>query len=331
MYRFVNHGLVVELWASLWHPYEWIKEGTVNHMVSLLRTTVRAGAGLFAAACLSAAYGQTARPGTVNYTEGQVNLNGQAIDSQSSRSEVAPGQVLETRDGRAEMLLTPGVYLRIGDNSAIRMVAPSITDTQVELLRGEANLEVDMLAPQNHLSLLDNGAQVTILKNGIYSLTANPATLRVYDGKAEALVDEHTTEVGKGRELALVPEPKLKTQSFDRNQTDPLYAWSKLRSQYEAQANASAARMVVENGYPGWFVGTGWYWDPWCSSWAFLPGSGYFYNPWGFGFYSPAFWYYGGPGFHGGFRGPVARGFAARSFAPAMRAPMMHGFAGGRR
>ncbi len=331
MYRFVNHRLVVELWANPRHPYGWIKEGTVKHMVSLLKTTVRAGAGLFAAVCLSAAFGQAPRPGTVNYTEGQVDLNGQAIDSQSSRSEVAAGQVLETRDGRAEMLLTPGVYLRIGDNSAVRMVAPSITDTQVELLRGEANLEVDMLAPENHLSLLDSGAQVHILKNGIYSLTATPPMLLVYDGKAEAQVADGTAEVGKGRELTLVPEPKLKTQSFDRNQTDPLYAWSKLRSQYEAQANASAARMVVVNGYPGWWAGTGWYWNPWYSSFAFVPGSGYFYNPWGFGFYSPAFWYYGAPGFHGGFRGPVARGVAARGFAPAMRAPMMHGFAGGRR
>lgn len=300
-----------------------MKEGTVNHMVSLLKTTVRAGAGLFAAVCLSAAYGAVGRPGTVNYTEGQVNLNGQAVDSQSPGSiEVGPGQVLETQDGRAEMLLTPGVYLRIGDNSAVRMVAPSITDTQVELLRGEANLEVDMLAPENHLSIIDNGAEIQILKNGIYSLTANPAVLRVYDGKAEAQVDEHTAEVGKGRELALVAAPKLKTQSFDRNQTDALYSWSKLRSQYEAQANASAARMVVVNGYPGWWAGTGWYWNPYYSSWAFIPGTGYFYNPWGFGFYSPAFWYYGAPGF----RGPVARGFA-----PAMRAPMMRSFAGGRR
>jgi hypothetical protein len=296
-------------------------------MVSLLKTTVRAGAGLFAAVCLSAAYGAVARPGAVNYTEGQVNLNGQAIDSQSPGSiEVAPGQVLETRDGRAEMLLTPGVYLRIGDDSAVRMVAPSITDTQVELLRGEANLEVDMLAPENHLSIIDNGAGIHILKNGIYSLTANPAMLRVYDGKAEAQVEDRAVEVGKGRELALVPASKLKTESFDRNQTDPLYSWSKLRSQYEAQANASAARMVVVNGYPGWWAGTGWYWNPWYSTWAFIPGTGYFYNPWGFGFYSPAFWYYGAPGFHGVFRGPVGRGFA-----PAMRAPMMHGFAAGRR
>ncbi len=304
-----------------------MKEGTVNHMVSLLKTTARAGAGLFAAVCLSAAYGAVARPGTVNYTEGQVNLNGQAIDSQSPGSiEVAPGQVLETRDGRAEMLLTPGVYLRIGDNSAVRMVAPSITDTQLELLRGEANLEVDMLAPENHLSLIDSGAAIRILKNGIYSVTANPSMLRVYDGKAEVQVDDRSAEVGKGRELALVAAPKLESQKFDRNQTDALYSWSKLRSQYEAQANASAARMVVVNGYPGWWAGTGWYWNPYYSSWAFIPGTGYLYNPWGFGFYSPAFWYYGAPGFHGVFRGPVVRGFA-----PAMRAPMMRGFAGGRR
>ena len=43
------------------------------------------------------------------------------------------------------MLLTPGVYFRLGDNSEVRMVSPGLADTRVELVKGSALLEVDQL------------------------------------------------------------------------------------------------------------------------------------------------------------------------------------------
>lgn len=284
-------------------------------MVRVLKSMALAGAGLFAAAGLAAAYPTVARPGTVNYVEGNVSLDGHAVTTKSLGSmEVSPGQVLETgTNGKAELLLTPGVYLRLGENGAVRMVSPSLTDTQVEVLSGEANLEVDMLAKENHLNVLDHGSDIHIQKKGIYNINADQPMVAVYDGKAQVQVGDQTTEVKKGKELPLIPAAKLKPQKFDRNQEDPLYAWSKLRSEYEAQANAASAQMVVMDD-PGWWAGTGWYWNPYFDTFAFVPGAGYLYNPWGFGFYSPAFWayntpylggYYGGGyyGGYGGFRG----------------------------
>src|SRR5512135_3919659 len=88
-----------------------------------------------------AAYGAVARPGTINYTEGQVTIDGRTIGAkQLGSTELAPGRVLETGSGKAEMLLTPGVFLRLGDHSAVRMVSPSLTDTRVEMVRGRATL-----------------------------------------------------------------------------------------------------------------------------------------------------------------------------------------------
>ena len=60
---------------------------------------------------------------------------------------------------------------------------------------------------------------------------------------------------------------------------------------------SSAQTILVSN--PSWFYGTGWYWNPYYSSWAFVPGGGYFYSPFGFGFYSPAYWGVYGPGIIG--------------------------------
>ena len=45
---------------------------------------------------------------------------------------------LFTKDGRAEILLTPGVFLRLGDNSSVKMISSSLTETQAALTRGQA-------------------------------------------------------------------------------------------------------------------------------------------------------------------------------------------------
>jgi hypothetical protein len=241
-----------------------------------------------------AAYGAVARPGTINYTEGQVTLDGRTIGAKTLGSaELSPGSVLQTTQGKAEMLLTPGVFLRLGDQSAVRMVSPSLTDTRVELVRGRALLEVDLLEHENRLQILDRGTDVRIEKKGIYAFDADRPEVAVYDGKATVQVDDKKVDVGKGKALPLDP-PALKPQKFDRNQTDDLYAWSKLRSQYLADANASSAQTVIVSN-PSWWGGTGWYWNPWYNTWAFVPATGYLYNPWGFGFFSPAYLGYYNP------------------------------------
>jgi hypothetical protein len=243
----------------------------------------------------TASYAAIARPGTINYTEGNVTLNGAAVATKSLGSaELAPGQLLETGAGKAEMLLTPGVFLRLGDQSAVRMVSPSLTDTRVELVRGRALLEVDLLEKENQLDIQDHGVDVRIQKKGIYGFNADQPLLAVYDGKATAQLDDRAVEVDKGKDLPLQRSSTVKPQKFDRNQTDDLSNWSKLRSEYVAQANAASVQTVVLDN-PSWWAGTGWYWNPWYSTWAFIPGSGFYGNPWGFGFYSPSYWFYNPP------------------------------------
>jgi hypothetical protein len=272
-----------------------------------------------------AAYGAVARPGTINYVEGQVNLDGREVaTSKLGSTEVAPGHVLETGHGKAEMLLTPGVYLRLGDNSAVRMVEPSLTDTRVDLLHGRALLEVDLLQKENRLAVRDGVANVQIAKKGLYEFNADQPQVAVYDGKAVVQTDDKSVDVKKGKELPLTAGAALKPQKFNRNESDDLMAWSKLRSQYLADANAASAQTVVVDN-PGWWAGTGWYWNPWYSTWAFLPGSGFLYNPWGFGFYSPSYFYYNPPLYYGGVgrvwtggvRGPRGGGAVGARPAPA--------------
>lgn len=289
-------------------------------MFSMWKATFRTiGLGL-AAGALAVAQGPTGRPGTVNYIEGQVTLDGQSVGAKAMGStEVLPGQILQTVQGKAEMLLTPGVFLRLADNSGVRMISPSLIDTRVELIRGEAMVEADQVLPGNHLVISDQGADVQILKNGVYKFTADPAVVAVYDGKAQVFRDDHTTEIGKGKELMLAAAGQ-KAGSFDRNSADSLYQWSDVRSEYLAEANQSSVQMIVA-GNPGWWYGTGWYWNPWFSAWAFVPANGFFYSPFGFGFYSPVYWSYYPPAHY--FVRPGVMAATARVAAPGLRASMM--------
>jgi hypothetical protein len=239
-------------------------------------------------------------PGTVNYVEGQVALDGQTLPvKQNGSTLLGTNQVLDTGQGKAEMLLTPGVYFRLGDNSEVRMVSPGLADTRVELVKGTAMLEVDQLYKENDLSVVVGATTTRIDKEGLYDFQAQPGDIRVLDGKATVYEGDAHTNLKKGHEV-LLANAALKSQSLNQEavETDALYRWSKLRGQYEADANVNMAYSV--SAYGGWY-GPGWYWDPFWSFYSFLPGDGFFYNPFGWGFYSPGF-VWGHPGLFGGGR-----------------------------
>jgi hypothetical protein len=74
------------------------------------------------------------RPGTVNYVEGQVFLGTESLDEQSvGRVVVDPGETLTTQTGKAEILLTPGVFVRVGDSSSATMISSGLTNTKMSI------------------------------------------------------------------------------------------------------------------------------------------------------------------------------------------------------
>ena len=103
-------------------------------------------AGMFLAAVSTLVWADTpARPGTVNYVEGQAAMGGQSLDAKSVGAELTEGQSVTTLNGKAEILLTPGVFLRLGPNSSAKLVAAGLADTQVQIDQGHAMIEVDQI------------------------------------------------------------------------------------------------------------------------------------------------------------------------------------------
>jgi hypothetical protein len=279
-------------------------------------------------ATLSAtAFGQRANPvspGTLNYVEGQASIEGRPLSPQSvGKATLEAGQVLATANGNAEILLTPGIFLRLGNDSTVQMVSTDLTHTEVKLEQGRANVEVDQIYPQNTILVDLKNGQTQLLKNGLYSFDAGNATVRVFDGKAAVYpganpqANVKPIDVKGGHQLALNGE-LLKTQGFNKDQakTDPLYKWSSLRSNYLGEANLNLAEEYA--GYSGFYPG--WYWAGGPFGYTWLPGDGLFWSPFGYGFYSPYYirgggfiyggygrGFYGRGGYAGGYRGGVAR------------------------
>ena len=254
-------------------------------------------AGCFCAAipAMPQAYTISAKPGVVNYVEGHAFLNGKELSAQKLKAvSMAPNDIVSTDIGKVEVLLSPGVFVRLGDNTQVRMVSPSLTDTQIELKSGTAMIEVDDLVKDNHLTVLDHNGTMSVEKPGLFRLSAgDPPIVATIEGKAALFVGDSKIEIGKGHEAVIAAGSK--TSKFDNKKDDELYAWSNVRSQYDAASSYQVARNVSVNsfgggwgdyGYSGMF-NSGWLWNSGLNSWAWLPGSGAFYNPFGFGFYSP--------------------------------------------
>src|SRR5258705_12749908 len=177
-----------------------------------------------------------ARPGSLNYVEGQASIEGRSLGPEAiGKTELKPGQSLETQAGKAELLLTPGVFFRLGDNSSATMISPSLTDTELRLNKGEATIEVAELHAENNVVIVEDGAKIRLTKTGFYDFDAAHDLVRVYQGEANVQVNGKDIEVKNEHQLAFNAGGWLEPGKFDKKQDpDGLYLRSKLRSSYFA-------------------------------------------------------------------------------------------------
>jgi hypothetical protein len=277
--------------------------------------SVRLAVAIMFAAGATAGYAQqaiSAQSGMVHYVEGSVYVGQKRVESKFGQfPSLKQGQDLRTEDGRAEMLLTPGAFLRVAEHSSIRMLANHLTDTRVEILSGSAMVECAELLPDNSLMLVYHGDNIRLEKNGLYRLDADRATFSVYDGQAVVKSDTGQLTLKKGKQTGL--NGVLQAEHFNTKIGDNFLAWNQQRSGYLAYASVSASQSLRSSG-ASWVRG-GWGWSPLLDEFTFIPGSGIVYSPFGWQFWSPyitgyynyvpPYYYYRAPYFGSGGSKPV--------------------------
>ncbi len=236
----------------------------------------------------------SARSGTINYIEGDVRMDDKPVEVKFAQFPfLKDHSVLRTTgEGRAELLLGDGIFLRIAEASAVRMVSSSLVDTRLELLEGSALIEWADVEKHVPVTFTVGDAVVRLLKRGLYRLDASPARIEVYAGEAGVTRDGQAILVKTARMLKL--EAGAAPEKFDSKPGDSLFRWARRRAEYLAYANVNAAKNASRFGYMG-RGGSGWVFDPWFGTITYVPLSGIYNSFWGYQYWSPyAIWNYGG-------------------------------------
>ena len=271
---------------------------------------IATSAVLLAAAAVSAPAQMvvSAHSGTVHYYEGDVSIDGVQVNLKPGHfEEIKEQSVLRTARGRAEVLLTPGVFLRVGENSAVRMLDNRLVSTRVEIISGSATLETDAQTGDSGkyknpaVTVLFKSYEIEPVKDGLLEITTDPAQVRVFKGEAKVQAGDNRATIRDGHEVFLTAA--LATDKFEeKTAADDNYIWARDRSAVVSAANLSSARMIANNsgggslfsgGYLGgspWgnpMFGGGWYFNPFFGMYTYMPMDGFAFSPFGYGFYSP--------------------------------------------
>jgi hypothetical protein len=270
----------------------------------------------------------SAKSGLLSYVEGNVTLNGAPVDFSGVHfSDVRENSIVRTADGRAEVLLTPGVVLRMGENTSLRMISNRLVDTRLEVLTGSAVVEADQIAKDTSVTIVCKDGVVTLPKAGLYRFDVEPAQIKVFKGDADVDLAGASQVVSGGHVLGL-SNGAATIAKFDVEDTDSLDRWSHRRGSYLAMANASAANSLVNSsgvsgiygaggyGFGGYGL-TGWGLQGCSSAWAYnmyynmmtyMPCYGSLWSPYGYRFWSPYTIYR-----YNGFAPPIYGGGAGRT------------------
>jgi hypothetical protein len=193
------------------------------------------------------AHGQaviSTRAGLVHYFEGAVYVAGQPLESHFGRfASIPEGAELRTEQGRAEVLLTPGVFLRVGDHSTIRMIGNALPDTRLELLTGSAIVESSEPGEGTSVTLIYKGWSLHQAHAGEYRLDCDPPRLLVQKGEVEASAtgDKAPISVKQGMEVQLTA--RLEPEKSSSEVRDALTEWADGRAESISADNTIAANI----------------------------------------------------------------------------------------
>lgn len=251
-------------------------------------------------------YVVSAKAGGVNFVEGPVGI----VRKIGKSGYLLKGDKLEIgdrvstgADGKAEVLLNPGSYLRLGPNSAFEFKSTSLDDLQIRLDAGSAMFEVfatedfvvTVNTPKTKLTLIDSGVyRIDVGQGGI-------GKVAVWKGKAR-IGDDGTAIVKAGREGSMNGSA-LAVAKFDKGDKDTLELWSQARAKELAKVTAGLQRNTMRTALMRSFLGRQWnmyssfglwVYDPWSRSHCFLPFGMGWGSPYGYGF-GNSIGYYGLP------------------------------------
>ena len=181
----------------------------------------------------------SAKAGVVNIVVGDVRVvraQPSAVPEMLiSGDELQNGDVVKTgTSGRAEILLNPGCYLRLGTESEFVFLFDNFVSDRLKLMRGSAVLEASAI--ETSIIVETPKARFEIARDGLYRFNVGP------DDNADVAVRKGRVSVGKTiikeGKRAFVEGSTSAIAKLNKQDVDPLDDWSKERSKALIAANS---------------------------------------------------------------------------------------------
>jgi hypothetical protein len=199
-----------------------------------------------AARSTTAVHGFESHGGLVNFVVGDGRCICIAPPNAQSKQPLTNGDTIELNDGRAELVLIPGYYLRLSDHTTARLWDLSADNLKIEITKGSAIIEIPVDSVQlpyqdlkdrffNIVTVITPAGEYAIFKAGGYrfDVTSNRES-RVQVLKGAVAVGGHIVKEGTASLMAGV----VSLGSGDKND-DAFDNWSRGRAAALVESNKS--------------------------------------------------------------------------------------------
>jgi ferric-dicitrate binding protein FerR (iron transport regulator) len=161
-----------------------------------------------------------ARVAFVTYMEGRVQLPAEN-GVHPIRRLGDDYRVATEADGRVEVALTSGAFLRLDRDSEVRMVSVRPSAFVVELLRGTASIQVIPKAVQPPITLIWRGQRIAVTHHGLYRLELKPDWVRAYVMEGKLRLPGGSNDLKKSQYADFSPARVLSAAAkFSRKYSD---------------------------------------------------------------------------------------------------------------
>ncbi|HYN25842.1 MAG TPA: FecR domain-containing protein [Pyrinomonadaceae bacterium] len=278
----------------------------------LLVATLFVCAGFVTAEAQRERFVISAKAGGINAVSGRTGIQPQGStewEQLTIKDNLEAGDMVKTGiDGRVEMLLNPGAYLRVGENSEFELTNNSLENLELRLIKGTAIVEATGTEnTELMINITTPHTKLAIVRRGLYRVNVVPGdATELIVRKGRVLLTDSQIKVKDGRKLIFSGHTfsMAKLEKADKEK-DALENWSKERAETVAKANRRIStrdlNMALASFGDRWSRGFSsgssgvWVFNPRFQCYTFLPyyfGWGSWGSPYG-GSYSNAFYGYG--------------------------------------
>jgi hypothetical protein len=169
------------------------------------------------------------KAGFVNAIQGEANVRASEVAREDQPIKTGPSSYLE-------VLLSPGAFLRIDENSEVKIDSAGLSDVVIQVVSGSALIEDVAMDPRLAIRVIVGGAKLLIAGSGLYRFTNDTAS--VIDGLLRLGSKD---ESAAGGTLVRVTDRQYVTEDLSvEPERTGLDLWSAQRSALLARANFMA-------------------------------------------------------------------------------------------